>query len=189
MKGLTKVLSVILVLLIVAAIAGVITYFALQAVGVTFYVELNGVRYYSGASDAELWLPGGEQYSFTVKTIEGEDTEYSAEIRANQETTFTFTADQNPYNFYRRDDASMNDYTDVFDLQKGESGFTIDMPQDVSLQQVMKERYAAEVVIPDGLEERANYFVLIVTVGGNAVNLPFSFAPPTLELDQPGIVF
>ena len=189
MKILTKVLTVILAVLLVGAAAGVIAYFALKEEGVAFYVEYGGERYYSGIGGREVFLRGGENHVFSIRSIEGKDVEYTLKITANPDASFTFTADQNPYNFYRRDDSDMNDYTGVFAVGKDAETFNIDIPSGYTLQTVLEQKYGAEVVLPGNLGIETNYFILTVTSGENELNLPFRFESLRVELDPPKIIF
>ena len=68
---LSKIITYILVVLLLLGFAGVIVYFVAKDEGVSFYVEYDGERYYSGIDDDELFLVSGENHSCSVKSLTG----------------------------------------------------------------------------------------------------------------------
>lgn len=85
MKVLVRVLTVLFFLLLAGAAAGVIVYFSLQAGGVSFYVEQGDERYYSGTGGKELFLQRGDTYEFSIKSLTGENVDYSVRVLSNAE--------------------------------------------------------------------------------------------------------
>ena len=59
MNTVTKIIVWVLVVLLLLGAAGVVAYYVLKDEGVSFYVEYNGERYYSSASEADLFFKTG----------------------------------------------------------------------------------------------------------------------------------
>ena len=82
-KAISKVITYVLVVLLVLGIAGVFVYFVAKEEGVSFYVKLNGERYYSSVESPNLALSSGETYVFEIHSLTGETVDYSVSVFAS----------------------------------------------------------------------------------------------------------
>ena len=169
-----KIIAYILVAVMVLGLIGGIIYFIARNNGVTFYVEHDGEYYLSDISEATLPLDTGYTYVFAVKSLKGENVSYTVSIAANEERDFSFTCDGENYQFFRSE-ATMNDYTAVFDINCGTDKFLLYIPTGYTVKDALEAKYGGEVVLPDGLDYGVSYFVLTVKWGDSSVNIPLSF--------------
>lgn len=183
-----KIIAYILVVLLVLGLAGVVVYFVTKDEGISFYVDFNGERYYSGISEADLLLADGETYSFSVKSLTGNSVDYSVSVSSNSERNFAFVYNGEFEDFYVKDDTENNDYSAVFDLQKSEGSFSITIPKDFTVEQAVKLKYGGDVQLQEELKFGYPYFLITVVSDENIVNLWLSFGM-RLSLDSSQIVF
>lgn len=187
-NGLTKFLTYVLALLLVLGAAGVIVYFVLQESGITFSVEYNDEKYYSDTEDSCLFLTSGESHTFYVRSLTGESVDYSVKIISNKDQSFDFTMGGSLYQFYSAE-ASLNDYTEIFDVQVNGDTFFITLPQNLTVQAAVEQRFGNEIVIEGELQNDICYFILTVSVGSSCVQLPFYSDAFRFKFDTPSIVF
>lgn len=181
----SKVLSYILIVLLVAAVAaGAVALFANG--GSAFYVEHDGKRY--GAAEDKISLPQQSEYVFTVGSLLS-SSECSVKVRANPESVLAFTADGNPYKFYTGID-EYDDYTGFFEIKTEESTVTLTLPDGASMESALRYKYGTEDIEITNADE-TDHFELVFSSGSGQVI--FTFSLPSLyfgiTLDPPSIVF
>lgn len=184
----TRILTYIIVVLLVLGVAGVIVYLFAQDEGVSFYVEYDGERYYSGIDEGELFLVSGETHNLSVKSLTGDTVDYSVSVSSNGENNFAFVYDGEFYDFYAADDTKNNDYSEVFGLQKNDEGFTITVPENFTVQQAIETKCGGDIQLQEKLQSEYCYFVITVVSGENSLSLYFSYEF-TVTLDQISYMF
>ena len=182
-----KILSFLLVLLLLLGAAGLIAYFVLREQGVFFYVAFEDERYYSNSDGGGISLVSGQPYSFTVKSLTGEDVNYSVQVTSNSANNFDFVFGDEYWQFHDADEAK-NDYTEIFQVEKTLDGFSLVVP-DLTVEQIVEEQFGGDIELVSDLQYDAAYFLLTVTSGESVVELWFSIPGMLLELDQTAIVF
>ena len=185
-----KVITYILVVLLVLGIASMVAYFALRSQGVTYYVEYNGERYLANSDGGSLEFLNGTSPAFTVKSLTGKEVNYSVKITSNGANNFAFTTGGEIWHLWN-DDTEKDDYTDIFDVEKGTDSFTITFPDHFTVEKAVEEKFGVEIVLQDesDIQDDLCYFVLIVSVDESTVRLPFSFSDLTVTLNPPQIIF
>lgn len=186
----TKIIVWVLVVLLLLGAAGGIAYYVLKDEGVSFYVEYNGVRYFSSVSEADLSFKTGDTYTFDVKSLTGESVDYSVSVLSSGEHNFTFICNGEFYDFYSADNVDNNGYSHVFSLQKSEDGFSITLPKGFSVEQAIEAKYGGDVELQSELQS-VPYFVIAVSSGDDTLNLFFSFGGNVtgITVNPPSIVF
>lgn len=186
-----KIMTYILVVLFVLGFSGVIVYFVAKDEGISFYVEYNGERYYSNVNESELFLSAGKEYTFSVKSLTGKNIDYLVLISSNGKNNFVFVCKDEFYNFYVKDDAGNNDYSEVFDLQKNAESFSISLSEKLTIEQIIEKKFGNEIQLQGELQGNVSYFVITVISGGNSLNfwLTFGESISGIELAPPQIIF
>ena len=186
-----RILTYILVVLLLLGFAGVIVYFVAKDEGVSFYVEYDGQRYYSGVDNDELFLRSGEPHNFSVKSLTGNEVDYSVSILSCGNDNFTFVYDGEFYDFYSADNSTNNDYSSVFDIQKDKSGFTLLISDGTTVESLIEQKFGGDILLQDNLQSDVSYFVITVSDGENVVALYFSFGTEVegITFDKQQIVF
>ena len=177
------------VVLIVAVIS-VALYFGLREQGMTYYVEYNGQRYWGGMNDDSLSLRTGETQEFTVKSLTGGEVEFDVKITSNSDNNIAFAYNEEYHDSYTGN-AATDDYSDVFGLQAETDGFTVTIPQDMTVETAIETKLGGDITLIDELSDGTAYFVITVTVDENSVDLPFTFGAGItgVTLDPPQIIF
>lgn len=183
-----KVIVWILVILLVAAAALAAGYYFLRGQGVTFYVEYSGTRYYANSDGGGIWLKPGETHSFSVKSLTGGEMNFSAKVISNEANNFGFFVGEEFHRFYD-DDEQNDDYSDVFGLTKSLNGFTVTIPETLTTESAVEEKFGGDIAPQTELQKDVCYFVIKVTVGGSGVNMWFNFDELRLTIDPPSVVF
>ena len=186
-KTFGRILSYILAVLIVLGLLGGAAYLIARRAGVSYYVSYGDEYYVSNINGGYLHMYGAT-HDFAVKSLTGGEVNYSVEITANPENDFDFTVNGDNYRFISSEE-SMNDYTDMFDIQKRADGFTLTFPEDLTIEQVLSAKYGGEVILSEPLEYGASYFVMTVSSDGSVVNIWFSFDDFTITLDPDRVIF
>ena len=187
-KTIGNVITYVLVVLLVLGIAGVIVYFVATNEGISFYIDCNGERYYSSVDSPNLALTSGETYVFDIRSLTGENVEYSVAVQSSSEYNFTFVSDGETYDFYVADDTEYNDYSSVFDLKKSADSFSITIPKDITVEEVVETKDGKDIQVQGDLQEGVPYFVITVNSDDNSLNLAFRF-DLIITIDPPSIVF
>lgn len=187
-KAIIKVITYVLIVLLVLGIAGVIVYFVAKEEGVSFYVEYGGKRYFSSVSEADLFFKTGDTYTFNVKSLTGETVDYSVSVQSNGEHNFSFISDNEFHDFYIADDSENNDYSSVFGLEIKADSFSVTIPKDVTVEEVIAMKYGDEIQLQNDLQKGISYFAITVVSGGNSLSLTFGFEL-AIMVNPPSIVF
>ena len=183
-----KVLTYILVVLLLLGIVGGVAYFFMRSQGMTFYVEYSGTRYLANGESGSIGLVNGTSPTFTVKSLTGEEVNYSVKVTSNGANNFSFTTNDEFWYLWN-DDEAKDDYTDVFEVEKGTDGFTLTLPDGFTVEQAIEQKYDADIVLEQELQVDLNYFIIVVTVEDNTVRIPFRFSDFTVTLDTTHIIF
>lgn len=185
-----KIVTYILVVLLVLGVAGIIAYFALRSQGVTYYVEFGNERYFGNTEGGSLSLPTDATYSFSVKSLTGNEVNFDVKVVSNVSNNFDFTVDGVYKQFYSTT-AENNDYSEIFGLQKDKGGFTLTVPDGFSVKEAVEIKYGGNVEFGAELENDKAYFVISVMAEESAVNLWFAFDVDVegITLNPPSITF
>lgn len=185
-----KIIIYILVVLLVLGIAGGVAYFFMRSQGMTFYVEYGGTKYLANGGSGSIELLSGTSPAFTVKSLTGEEVNYSVKITSNGANNFSFTTNGEIWYLWN-DDEAKDDYTKVFDVEKSEDSFILTLSEGFTVKQAIEEKYGAEIVPKDESDIQVGvcYFVIVVMVGESTVKIPFSFSDLTVTLNPPQIIF
>ena len=190
LNAIGKVITYILIVLLVLGIAGSVAYFFMRSQGMTFYVEYNGEHYLIGSDGDSFTLRTGETHEFFVKSLTGGEVDFDVKIMSNADNNIAFACNEEYHNTYTAN-ADTNDYSDVFGLQTKTDGFTVTIPQDMTVETAIETKYGGDITLLDELSYSTAYFIISVTVDESSVNLPFIFGEKVsgITLNPPQIVF
>lgn len=188
--GFSKIIVWLLAVILIVAVVGVALYFGLREQGMTYYVEYNGQRYMGDTDGGSLVLQTGKPHEFSVKSLTGGDVNYSVKVVSNSINNFRFSVGDELYIFYS-DDEERNDYSDVFGLEQTMSGFSVTIPQDMTVESAVAEKYGGDVVLLTEIPDNVSYFMIVVSVGNVSVDVWFTFGAEVagITIDPPHIVF
>lgn len=191
----TKVISYLLIFLVITGVIGFIFTFTngFNEDFKTFYIEYKGESILS--SDKKLVLDRGQEHRFDVKYTfdfdESETKDYSVAIYANSDknNSFDFSIDGEVYAYYAE-----GDITDAFDLTLHDTYFTITVPEEATVETILKNLYPDSVIEVPEEGIKINYpFTLVVSSYNNEVTYNINFAfyvgVTGIEIDQEVIVF
>ncbi|MBQ3572391.1 MAG: hypothetical protein IJA15_06160 [Clostridia bacterium] len=175
----TKVITYLLIILVFLGAIGFIFTFTngFNEDFKTFYIEHNGVSILS--SEKKLVLERGKTHRFNTKyTFDFNKEEahgYHLSIVANQneEQSFDFTVDGETYAYYE-----VGDLTDCFKIVEGDDYFTIEIPEKIMLEDILKAKYSgSNVEVPEEALKVQYPFTLVVSSYNEEVtyNLDFAF--------------
>lgn len=178
----------LLVILFLIGSSFLVVYFVMRSQGMTYYVEFKGERYYANSDGGNITLIEGELSEFSVKSLTDEDINYSVCVTSNYANNFRFSVRDELYKFYG-DDEELNDYSEIFDLQKTDSGFTVCVPRNTTLMSVIEQKFNGSITFFDEINEDLSYFVITVSSGASSVSLWFDFEPIQVDVDPPKVTF
>lgn len=179
-----KVVAWLVAVLLIVCVVFVGVYFGLRSQGKTFYVEYDGQRYPGNSDAVSLWLAPSDKHEFSVKSLTGGEVDYSVKVTSNVENNFRFTVGTEMYRLYN-DNAELDDYSDMFGLTVSATGFSLTIPQDMSVENVLEQRYGGSITPMDyDITEYTDYFAITVTVDNSTVILPFNSDPMQVSLDN-----
>ncbi|HIS37519.1 TPA: hypothetical protein IAC10_13015 [Candidatus Scatousia excrementigallinarum] len=178
----------LLVILFLIGSSFLVVYFVMRSQGMTYYVEFKGERYYANSDGGNITLIEGELSEFSVKSLTDEDINYSVCVTSNYANNFRFSVRDELYKFYG-DDEELNDYSEIFDLQKTDSGFTVCVPRNTTLTSVIEQKFNGSITFFDEINEDLSYFVITVSSGASSVSLWFDFEPIQVGVDPPKVTF
>lgn len=178
----------LLVILFLIGSSFLVVYFVMRSQGMTYYVEFKGERYYANSDGGNITLIEGELSKFSVKSLTDEDINYSVCVTSNYANNFRFSVRDELYKFYG-DDEELNDYSEIFDLQKTDSGFTVCVPRNTTLTSVIEQKFNGSITFFDEINEDLSYFVITVSSGASSVSLWFDFEPIQVGVDPPKVTF
>lgn len=178
----------LLVILFLIGSSFLVVYFVMRSQGMTYYVEFKGERYYANSDGGKITLIEGELSKFSVKSLTDEDINYSVCVTSNYANNFRFSVRDELYKFYG-DDEELNDYSEIFDLQKTDSGFTVCVPRNTTLTSVIEQKFNGSITFFDEINEDLSYFVITVSSGASSVSLWFDFEPIQVGVEPPKVTF
>ncbi len=180
----------LLVVVLIVAVVGVALFFALREQGLTNYVEYNGERYMVGSDGGSFTLRTGETHEFSVKSLTGGEVEFDVKITSNSDNNIAFAYNEEYHNFYTGN-AETDDYSDVFGLQAETDGFSVTIPQDMTVEQAIETKMGGDITLLDEISDSTAYFVITVTVDESSVDLLFVFGVEVsgVTLNPPSIIF
>lgn len=187
----SKIGIVLLVLLLVVFLgaAGCGVWYAFETHGFTQFVSLEYNGSTLGNTSRQILLGRGSN-EFEIKNMNPFTGElnYTVEIKPNAEETFNFTVDSTPVAFSR-----VGDLTKYFGIKQKAKGFTMEVPEEYTMQWLMSEVYEGrEVEIPAEGKQNKDYFILAVKFSdGMDLMIRFNIRGNVegVEIDPPGIVF
>lgn len=191
-KGLNtagKIVAWVLAILLIAGVAGVIVYFVAKEEGADYYVEYNGEKYLGNAEGGKLDITSGKEYRFEVKSLTGETVNFDVKVTSNPANNFEYTVD-GKLCVWNGSDEKANDYTGIFNVQKDETGFTMNVPKQFGIYDILQWKYPGQTVDSGSLEAK-DYFLLTVSSGESNVAFWFGTSAATIgiTLDPSEIVF
>lgn len=186
-KGLNTIIQIIIYVLILAFIAGIISFVYRFTNGgttdlVTFYVEYNGTDI---LTDTEVGLKNGKAAIFKPKyLIDGvkdmfgnllkkenkDEKKYSVAIKPNitAETKFTYTVNDNSYKFEKLQD---KDFCGEFGYERAASSFMLKIDNFSVADIIASKHDGKEVTLPDNFDDTKIYFNLIITSSDEKSNI------------------
>lgn len=176
-----KILTFILILLLLFGIAGIFVFLFGRNDGAAYYVEYSGIRYDANGDVSVIYLSKGEKHEFFVKSSKDEEIDYSVKVISNEATNFSFTVDNELHHFYDGNDAN-DDYSSLFDLQKDSGGFTLTIPDDMTVESVISEKFGGVIELQDELSDESSYFVIVVSSDDGDVILSFIFGEVVADI-------
>ena len=156
----------------------------------TYYVEYGGEVYLANGDGGNITLRTGETHEFSVKSLTGGEVNYDVKVVSNSANNFTFVYDGKPQSFCGTDE-DLNDYSDIFSLEKAADGFSLSFPDGFTVEQAVEEKFGGEVLFDEELQSDKAYFVISVVADESSVDLWFVFGAKVtgIMLDPPQIVF
>lgn len=183
-KTAAKIIGYVLVVLLLVALIGLIYKFTngFNEDFKTFYVEYDGKQILT--TDSKLTLNTNGDSTFNVKyTFDNDKSEakdYNVKIIPNVERDFDYTVEGERYLF-----SQTGELTSAFDLKKEGSQFTLTIPKDYDLQQVLQAvNGGKETVIPEDAEINNPYpYRLVVSSYNDKVtyNIDFKITEPVVK--------
>lgn len=162
-KAFMNALTAVAVLLIFVGLLGIVSKYSngFNEDFKTFSLEHNNETI--SATESKLTFDvGSEQKIYCNYIIKPDDDSFSVSLSADttKKNTFNYTVDGNSYSF--KDNSDLSDY---FELNKTNSYFTIKIPNDFSMENLLSSLYpnAEEIVLQDDVDYSKYYFTLIVS--------------------------
>ena len=154
----------------------------------TFYVDVNGGRYYTGAS---LKLQPHSMTTFKCGYTTGNqnaDKLYNIKITSTStdKTSFTYTLNGSTRKFLAGED-----YTDCFDITESANAFSISHANDTP-KTILQRRYPGKTITTPETDPNISYFTLTISSADNSQSVSFAltFGDLKIELDPSGgIIF
>ncbi len=184
-----KVITGVIIVLIVALAVGLIFKFTngFNEDFKTFYLEQDGKQILT--SETERAFRRGESYRYEVKyTFDNNKSEpkgYHVKVVPNGKINLSFNAGGKQYSY-----ADAKELTGAFDIKKEKSAFTLTMPEELTLKDVLEKAYGKEVEVD---EPKGYLYTLVVSSYNDKVtykiNFGISINAEGIELDKDGIVF
>ena len=185
-----KVVAGLFVLIIIVVVIGIALYFGLREQGLTYYVEYASKRYYVNSACDGLFLYTKDTNVFSVKSLTGGKVDFDVKITSNADNNIRFVYN-GEFHYSYTDGGKRDDYSDVFGLQADTDGFTITIPQNMTVKTAIKTKFGGDITFLDELADNTAYFVITVTVDKKSVELPFTYGEgvASITLDPPHIIF
>lgn len=191
-KTLVKIIGVVAVILAAVLAIGLIYKYTngFNEDFKTFYVEYDGKQILT--TDSKLSLNNSKTHTFNVKytfdTEKSEPKDYKVKIIPNVERDFDYTVDGEKHLFSKTGELTL-----AFGLIKGQTQFSITIPDDFNLQKVLQTvNDGKNTVVPEDAESNNPYpYRLVVSsYNGKVVyNIDFKSVPVEITLNPDEIIF
>ena len=114
---------------------------------------------------------------------------FDVKVTSNPANNFEYTVD-GKLCVWNGSDEKANDYTSIFNVQKDETGFTMYVPKQFGIYDILQAKYPGQTVDSGSLDAK-DYFLLTVNVGESSVAFWFGTNVATIgiTLDPSEIVF
>lgn len=163
-KTVAKIIAYVLVALVLAGVIGLIYKFTngFNEDFKTFYVEYDGKQILT--ADSKLTFENGKTYKFSVKYTfdngKSAPKNYSVKIIPHIERDFDYTVDGERYLY-----SKAGELTSCFTLTKNDTYFELEMPEELTLKNVLSSLHGGkEIIIPaDAEEKNALPYCLVVS--------------------------
>lgn len=183
-KTAAKIVGYVLVALLLVALIGLIYKFTngFNEDFKTFYVEYDGKQILTTDSKLTLNTNGDSTFhvKYTFDNDKSEPKDYTVKIVPNVTCDFDYTVDGEKYLF-----SKTGELTSAFALKKEQSQFTLTIPKDYDLQQVLQAvNGGKETVIPEDAEIMNPYpYRLVVSSYNDKVtyNIDFKITEPVVK--------
>ena len=180
----SKIADVIIYIAIVMVVIAVGGFFAFFTNGFTsdfktFYVSMGDENIVSNTGGYVLdWdSPLTIDVKYTFGALSKEVSGYDIQIVPNQDNDFAFTVDDEPYSF-----SAIGDCAKAFDIEKGETQFTINY---ITMQELLDKMYEDSEVKIDkkDIDFEKDQFTLIVTSynGETSICIGFRLADSIID--------
>lgn len=129
----------------------------------TLYVEKDG----KVLSNEDLTLYSGAEHKFKITALENinfkeKEPIYNVRVVTNSRQGFQYKAGERDLTTY-----GGVDVTKGFDLTKEKTGFTISIPEEITIQSIFEKVHDGDTVVLPDLVQNKNYFILQVTSKDN----------------------
>lgn len=159
----------------------------------TFYIEYDGKQIL--AADSKMTFENGKTYLFSVKytfdTANAEPKDYSVKIVPHIEQDFDYTVDDEQYRF-----SKVGELTSCFALTKSDTSFKLEMPEKLTLQNVLSNLHGGKAISLSAEAEEKNpfpYCLVISSYNGKITyNINFNVTGKNVtgvKLNPPEIIF
>lgn len=183
-----KILIWFVVVLLVLGVAGIALFFVIREQGKVFYIECGDNRYFGNSSSECLCLLPNGEYRFSVKSLIGGEVDFDVKIMSSADNNIAFAYNNEFHHLYTGNN-EIDDYSVVFGLQTDKDGFTVIIPQDMTVEKAIEMKFSDDVVLLDSVTEKVCYFDIVITVGKSSTNIGFNFDSLRITLDPPQIIF
>ena len=189
-SGFGKIFAWLLAVVFLVAIVGVAVFFALRSQGDTYFVEHDGERYFASHDNGALSLYTEETYHFAVRSLTGGEVDYSVKVMSSSDNIVCFACN-GEFHYSYTENAETDDYSEIFGLQANSVGFSVTVPQGMTVEAALETKYGGDITLVNELSDAAAYFVIVVTADESSVSLPFTLGIKAsgVTLDPPSIIF
>lgn len=191
-KTLAKIIGVVAVILAAVLAIGLIYKYTngFNEDFKTFYVEYDGKQILT--TDSKLSLNNSKTHTFNVKytfdTEKSEPKDYKVKIIPNITRDFDYTVNGEKYLF-----SKTGEFTSAFGLIKGQTQFSITIPDEFNLQKVLQAVNGGKNTVVSEDAEKNNpypYRLVVSSYNGKVVyNIDFKITTLKLTLDPDAIIF
>lgn len=194
-KTVAKIIAYVLVALVLAGFIGLIYKFTngFNEDFKTFYVEYDGKQILT--ADSKLTFENGKTYKFSVKYTfdngKSAPKNYSVKIIPHIERDFDYTVDGERYLY-----SKAGELTSCFTLTKNDTYFELEMPEELTLKNVLSSLHGGkEIIIPADAEEKnaLPYCLVVSSYNGKVTyNIKFNVTGKNvtdITINLPEIVF
>lgn len=185
-----KIITGVIVVLLIALAVGLVFKFTngFNEDFKTFYLEQEGKQILTSETDTAFVR--GENYRYEVKyTFDSGKSEpkgYNVKVMPNSKIKLSFKAGGKQYSY-----ADAKELTEAFTIKKEASAFTVSVPKELSLKEVLEKVYGKEVELE--AEPKGYIYTLVVSSYNEKVtykiNFGVSIKVEEIVLDKDSIIF